>query len=181
MKRGRMLRLWWLGVFCIAGCDRISTLSGSAQSAVSSGASRQFSYSISYNRTKNIVRIAINNETIWSGDAGSMRPLNAYTRLTAAGDPLLCVEAESGAGSLRLICILMGQECLLVLDETSRFGFSVVEYDSDLEPEVVGIYGDLVGPKIARVFDLVGDAFEIESVQTFSDLPYFEIRGQPLD
>lgn len=118
---------------------------------------------------------------VWSAEVGQTKPTAVYSKYLPGAGNLLVVEADEGASMLRLVLIAASAdgEFRTVFDERSRFGFDVLNLDTDPGIEIVGVSGDLGGSKTVRVFAWDGTAFAEQSRVESADLPHYQIITSP--
>lgn len=137
-------------------------------------------YRMVENKAENTITLFVDapeTKRVWSAEVGQTKPTAVYSKYLPGAGNLLVVEADEGASMLRLVLIAVSNNggSRTVFDEKSRFGFDMLNLDSDPGTEIVGISGDLAGPKTVRVFGWDGTAFAERSRVQSSDLPQYQI------
>lgn len=92
---------------------------------------------------------------------------------------LLCIEWDKGAVALQLTIIALDEDGqpYKAFDDTSRFGFAILDVTGDRVPDICGSYGDLgSSAKTTKVFTWAEKRFVLRTVVNTRRAHVYDIR-----
>lgn len=117
----------------------------------------------------------------YSPEVGQEQVLNIFKRFLGHDlGHVVCVELTWGAGSLKLLCLALGDEGrpYVAFDDVSRFGFQVIDVTGDAAPEIVGCYGDLKAAEYtAKVFEWKKGRFALRKTLKVKEPHRYSMAG----